>query len=93
MLRASFTADAESWVTSSIALPILTTRGQLLHFSPSKGMKFGFAFFIVCYCFCLFVFVFVFQVRVSLGSLGCPGTHSVCQVGLKFTEIHLPFAS
>lgn len=61
MLRASLTADAESWVTSSIALPILTTRGQLLHFFPSKGMEFGFAFFRVCYCLffvCLFLLLF-----------------------------------
>jgi hypothetical protein len=39
--------------------------------------------------FCLFVCLFVcFQVRVSLCSPGCPGTHSVDQAGLN-SEIHL----
>ena len=41
---------------------------------------------------CLLVyslFVFVFGERVSLCSLGCPGTHSVIQADLKLTEIHL----
>jgi hypothetical protein len=30
------------------------------------------------------------QDRVSLCTLGCPGTHSVDQADLKFIEIHLP---
>jgi hypothetical protein len=37
-----------------------------------------------CFCFCFFfLFVFVFRDRVSLCSPGCPGTHSVDQVGLE----------
>jgi hypothetical protein len=36
----------------------------------------------VLFCFVLFCFV-LFQNRVSLYSLGCPGTHSVDQAGLK----------
>jgi hypothetical protein len=32
-------------------------------------------------------FFFPFQDKVSLCSLGCPGTHSVNQAGLEFTEI------
>ena len=37
-----------------------------------------------CCCCCCFYFHFlVFHVRVSLCSPGCPGTHSVDQVGLK----------
>jgi hypothetical protein len=35
------------------------------------------------------VFVFVFPDRVSLCNSGCSGTHSVDQVGLELTEIHL----
>jgi hypothetical protein len=38
----------------------------------------------------LLLFVFVFQDRVSLYSPGCPGTHSVDQVGL---ELRNPAAS
>jgi len=39
----------------------------------------------------LFVVVFLFfQDRVSLCSLGCPGTHSVDQSGFELREIHLP---
>ena len=32
----------------------------------------------------------VFQDRVSLGSVGCPGTISIDQAGLHVTEICLP---
>jgi hypothetical protein len=35
------------------------------------------------FCFVLLVVVLVFRDRVSLYSIGCPGTHSVDQVGLK----------
>jgi hypothetical protein len=35
-------------------------------------------------------FVFVIQDRVSLCSLGCPGTCSVDQVGLERIDSHLP---
>jgi hypothetical protein len=35
-----------------------------------------------CLCVCLFVCLF-FRDRVSLCSPGCPGTHSVDQVGLE----------
>ena len=34
--------------------------------------------------------MFGLEDRVSLCSLGCPGTHSVDQAGLELTEIHLP---
>ena len=34
--------------------------------------------------------VLVFRDRVSLCSLGCPGTRSVDQAGLELTKIHLP---
>jgi hypothetical protein len=33
--------------------------------------------------FILFIYFLVFQDRVSLCSLGCPGTHSVDQAGLE----------
>jgi hypothetical protein len=36
---------------------------------------------------CLFVCLFVFQDRVSLCSLGCPGTHSVDQAGLELRNL------
>jgi hypothetical protein len=42
------------------------------------------------FCFVLFVFVFLFFVfrdRVSLYSLGCPGTHSVDQAGLELRNL------
>ena len=35
---------------------------------------------------CFLFFSFFFQDRVSLGNLGCPGTHSVDQGGLELTE-------
>ena len=35
----------------------------------------------------LFVCLFVFPDRVSLCSLGCPGTHSVDQAGLQFRNL------
>jgi hypothetical protein len=35
---------------------------------------------------CLFVCLFVFQDRVSLYSLGCPGTHFVDQAGLELRD-------
>ena len=34
--------------------------------------------------------ILAFQDRVSLCSLGCPGTYSVHQAGLELLEIHLP---
>jgi hypothetical protein len=43
-------------------------------------------FALLCFallCFVLFCFVLFFPDRVSLYSLGCPGTHSVDQAGLK----------
>jgi hypothetical protein len=46
-------------------------------------MIFALFFCFVLFCFVLFCFVFVFQVRVSLYSLGCPGTHFVDQAGLE----------
>jgi hypothetical protein len=39
---------------------------------------------------CLFVCLFVFLDRVSLGSLGYPGTCSEDQAALRLTEICLP---
>jgi hypothetical protein len=33
--------------------------------------------------FFFFFFFLIFRDRVSLGSLGCPGTHSVDQAGLE----------
>jgi hypothetical protein len=47
-------------------------------------------FCFVLFCFVLFCFVlfcFVFQDRVSLCSPGCPGTHSVDQVGLELRNL------
>jgi hypothetical protein len=48
-------------------------------------------FFAVVFLFCLFVCLFLFVLfcfpdRVSLGSLSCPGTHSVDQTGLKLRD-------
>jgi hypothetical protein len=46
----------------------------------------GKSFFVVVFfvfCFFLFVFFVFFRDRVSLYSLGCPGTHFVDQAGLK----------
>jgi hypothetical protein len=49
-----------------------------IHVNKNKSLKEkGFGFF----CFC-FVFL-VFRDRVSLCSLGCPGTHSADQAGLE----------
>jgi hypothetical protein len=53
-------------------------------FLPCLSIEF---YFILFY---LFIYLFVFQDGVSLCSPGCPGTHSVDQAGLKFTEICLP---
>ena len=39
--------------------------------------------------FCLFILFCFFEV-VSLCSLGCPGTHSVDQAGLKLKAVCLP---
>jgi hypothetical protein len=50
------------------------------------GFLFFWSFVLFCFvlfCFVLFCFCFVFRVRVSLCSLGCPGTHSEDQAGLK----------
>jgi hypothetical protein len=42
----------------------------------------------VCFVlFCFVLFCFVFQDRVSLYSLGCPGTHSVDQAGLELRNL------
>ena len=38
----------------------------------------------------LFYFEGLFWDRVSLYNLGCPGTYSIDQAGLKLKEIHLP---
>jgi hypothetical protein len=38
------------------------------------------------FLFFLFFFTFFFQDRVSLYSLGCPGTHSVDQAGFELTN-------
>jgi hypothetical protein len=35
----------------------------------------------------IFLFCFVFRDRVSLYSLGCPGTHSVNQAGLELRNL------
>jgi hypothetical protein len=37
--------------------------------------------------FCFVLFCFVFRDRVSLYSPGCPGTHSVDQVGLELRNL------
>jgi hypothetical protein len=37
----------------------------------------------LCFLFCIFLFVCFFRDRVSLCSPGCPGTHSIDQVGLE----------
>jgi hypothetical protein len=39
--------------------------------------------FSALFCFSFFLFFVFFQDRVSLCSLGCPGTHSVDQAGLE----------
>jgi hypothetical protein len=41
----------------------------------------------------LLLFFCFFQDRVSLRSLGCPGTHSKDQIGLGLTELHPSSAS
>ena len=46
--------------------------------------------FVVVVILGLFCFVSVFQDRVSLCSLGCPGTHYVDQTDFEPTQIHLP---
>jgi hypothetical protein len=48
--------------------------------------KLMFVCLFVCLFVCGFVFVF-FQDRVFLCSLGCPGTHSVDQAGLKLRNL------
>jgi hypothetical protein len=48
---------------------------------------FCFGFFVL---FCFVLFCFVFRDRVSLYSPGCPGTHSVDQVGLKLRNLPAP---
>jgi hypothetical protein len=47
---------------------------------------FVFLFFVFCFLFFVFFFCF-FQDRVSLCSLGCPGTHSVHQAGLELRDL------
>jgi hypothetical protein len=60
----------------------------ILLLQSSKGWEYKckpsevFGFKCVCCLFCFFV-LFVFRDRVSLYSLGCPGTHSVDQAGLE----------
>jgi hypothetical protein len=48
----------------------------------------------LCLCvwgfFVIFLGFFFFQDRASLDRLGCPGTFSVDQDGLKLIKIHLP---
>jgi hypothetical protein len=49
-----------------------------------------FCLFVCFWVFCFFVFVFgflVFRDRVSLYSLGCPGTHSIDQAGLELRNL------
>jgi hypothetical protein len=47
--------------------------------------SFSFFYFILFLFIYLFIYLFlVFQYRVFLCSSGCPGTHSVHQVGLEF---------
>jgi hypothetical protein len=53
----------------------------------NDGQELSF-FLILFFCFVLFVclFLFFFRDRVSLYSLGCPGTHFVDQAGLKLRD-------
>ena len=81
---------------SSLSLDITMVSGgsvgHLSHYGP--WLPYSPQGLILCvwiWLFCLFVgwLVVVFQDRVSLCSPGFPG-HSVNQVGLELTEIHLP---
>ena len=44
-------------------------------------------FFFVCLFVCLLACLFVLRDRVSLCSLGCPGTHSIDQAGLELRNL------
>ena len=57
---------------------------------PSPGcffFFFGFGLVVVVVLFLFFVLVFVFQDWGSLCSPGCPGIHSVEQVGLELRNL------
>jgi hypothetical protein len=64
----------------SSALP----RSNFLFCLCASGVLFSPLAFLHClFFFVCFLFFFVFRDRVSLCSSGCPGTHSVDQVGLE----------
>jgi hypothetical protein len=50
-----------------------------------KERSLVFCLFVCLFCFVLFCFVF--RDRVSLYSLGCPGTHFVDQAGLELRNL------
>jgi hypothetical protein len=75
------------WHTLSSYLELCSSRGRvdllqaaLLHEIQTLGYVAPFTFLFLSF---FFFFFFFFRDRVSLCSLGCPGTHSVDQAGLE----------
>ena len=61
----------------------MSTKFKVRKFKVTKGLLLLLLLF-------HFVCLFVCKTGVSLGSLGCLGTHSVYEAGLELTEIYLP---
>lgn len=77
-----------AWATTLIHSVCCHIRNCTLSWKSSRGKSGEHVFFFFIFCF-----VLLFWNRVSLFSLGYPGSHFVVQDGLRFTETHLPLPS